>query len=65
MDRELTPQQAREIMSLRRRHARAELLVHHKPWGVIVEARRAGRTLELKRFDWSGDTTPDRRIRAA
>lgn len=63
MEHELTTEQAREIVRLRRRHPSAELLVHPKPWGLIVEARRGGLALELERFDWSGATTPDRPVR--
>jgi hypothetical protein len=62
MDHELTLQQAREIVSLRRRHPGAEVLVHQRPWGVIVEARRAGRTVELERFDWSGAALGEQRL---
>ncbi|MDX6729079.1 MAG: hypothetical protein QOK49_3884 [Baekduia sp.] len=59
MTHELTTQQAREIAHLRRRHRGAEVLVHEKPWGVIVEARRRNRTLELQRFDWTGAALHD------
>jgi hypothetical protein len=62
MEHEITFQQAREIVRLRRRHPGADVLVHQKPWGVIVEARRGGRTVELECFDWTGAATPDRRI---
>jgi hypothetical protein len=63
MDRhELTLQQMREIVRLRRRHPRAEVVVHPKPWGIVVEARRSGRAVELERFDWSGAVTPDQPI---
>ncbi|MGH2841828.1 MAG: hypothetical protein ACRDKY_13485 [Solirubrobacteraceae bacterium] len=62
MAHELTLQQTREIVLMRRRHPRASVLVHQKPWGIIVEARRAGQAVELKRFDWSGTVTPDRQI---
>jgi hypothetical protein len=63
MDRhELTLQQMREIVRLRHRHPRAEVVVHPKPWGIVVEARRSGRAVELERFDWSGAVTPDQRI---
>jgi hypothetical protein len=62
MEHELTPQQTREIARLRWRHPGAQVLVHHRPWGLIVEARRDGRTLELERFDWSGTATRDRSI---
>jgi hypothetical protein len=59
---ELTIDQMREIVRLRRRHPRAEVLVHHKPWGLIVEARRRGHAIELERFDWSGAVEPDTQI---
>ncbi len=59
MDHELTPQQARRIAALRARHPGAELLVHRRPWGLIVEVRRGRRTVELERFDWSGGAAGD------
>ena len=66
MARELTIRQMREIVLLRRRHPRAEVVVHQKPWGIIVEARRpGGQVVELRRFDWTGAVMPDRRITRA
>ncbi len=62
MDRELTLPQTREIARLRRRHPGAELLVHPRPWGIVVEARRGARTVELERFDWSGAVLADQRV---
>ena len=62
MAEELTIEQMREIVRLRRRHPKAEVVVHPKPWGIIVEARSSGRALELERFDWTGAVTPDRQI---
>ncbi len=62
MHQELTIDQAREIARLRGRHPGAELRVHPRPWGLVVEARRGRRTLELERFDWSGAAAPDRRV---
>jgi hypothetical protein len=59
---ELTVAQVREIVRLRRRHPRAEVLVHHKPWGLIVEARRSGHAIELERFDWDGGVAADQQI---
>lgn len=59
MEPELTPRQARDIAELRTRHPGADLRVHEKPWGVIVEVRRLGRALELRRFDWSGRSVAD------
>jgi hypothetical protein len=62
MAHELTVQQTRQIVLMRRRHPRATLLVHQKPWGIIVEARRQEHVIELTRFDWSGGVTPDAQI---
>jgi hypothetical protein len=62
---ELTIDQVREIVRLRRRHPRADVIVHHKPWGLIVEARRRGHAIELECFDWSGGVTPDQPIALA
>jgi hypothetical protein len=62
MAHELTMRQMREIVLLRRRHPRAEVLVHQKSWGIIVEARRGGHVVELQRFDWTGAVMPDRPI---
>jgi hypothetical protein len=62
VEHELTIDQAREIVRLRWRHPGAEVRVHHKPWGVIVEARRGRRAVEIERFDWAGGATPERRI---
>jgi hypothetical protein len=65
MARELTVRQMREIVLLRRRHPRDEVLVHQKPWGIIVEARHHGHAVELERFDWNGAVRSDRRIARA
>jgi quinolinate synthase len=62
MPHELTIEQMREIVRLRRRHPRAEVIVHPKPWGIIVEARRSGHAVELERFDWTGAVEPDQQI---
>jgi len=40
MAHELTMRQMREIVLLRRRHPGAEVRVHQKPWGIILEADR-------------------------
>ena len=63
MEHELTPQQAREILGLRSRHSNADLVVHPRPWGLIVEARRGNHAVELMRFDWNGASERDRRIK--
>jgi hypothetical protein len=65
MPHELTIEQMREIVRLRRRHPRADVVVHHKSWGIIVEARRSGHSIELERFDWTGAMTPDAQIALA
>jgi hypothetical protein len=62
MEHELTTTQARRIDALRRRHPGAELLVHRRPWGVIVEARRRGHTVELERFEFTGASLRDQGI---
>jgi hypothetical protein len=62
---ELTIDQTREILRLRRRHRNAQLVVHYKAWGLIIETRRQGHTIELTRFDWTGAVTPDRQIALA
>lgn len=62
---ELTLEQMREIVRLRRRHPQAEVVVHPKPWGIVVEARRSGHAVELEGFDWSGAVTPDQPISLA
>ncbi len=59
---ELTLDQMREIVRLRRRHPRAEVVVHPKPWGIIVEARRSGHAIELERFDFDGAVRADQPI---
>jgi hypothetical protein len=46
---ELTLDQARLIARLRRRWPGADVQAHQRPWGVIVEVRRDGRTVALTR----------------
>jgi len=52
MDAELTTDQAREIHHLRRRHPGAEVRVHERPWGVLVEVRRRGHVVTLERLEF-------------
>lgn len=59
MERQLTDQQARDILALHRRHPGARVLVHERAWGIVVEARRDERAVELRRFDWTGAIVPD------
>jgi len=63
--RELTLEQMREIVRLRHRHPHAEVVVHPRPWGIVVEARRSGHAVELEGFAWSGAVTRDRPIALA
>jgi hypothetical protein len=62
MDAELTLEQAREIALLRRRHPGAELRVHERPWGILVEVRRHGHVVALERFEWGGAVVHDEPI---
>jgi hypothetical protein len=54
MRHELTTEQARQIVSLHDRHPSADVVVHRRPWGVVVEARRDGSALELLQADYYG-----------
>jgi hypothetical protein len=65
MNAELTLEQAREIALLRRRHPGAELCVHERRWGVLVEVRRRGHAVALERFDYGGAMMADAPIRLA
>jgi hypothetical protein len=51
---ELTTDQARLIARLRRRWPQADIRVHQRSWGVIVEVRDGDRTLSLTALDGSG-----------
>jgi hypothetical protein len=51
---ELTTDQARLIARLRRKWPQADLRVHQRAWGVIVEVRDGDRTLSLMALDGSG-----------
>jgi hypothetical protein len=65
MDAELTLDQAREIHGLRLRHPGAELHVHERPWGVLVEVRRDDHVVTLERFEFNGAVVHDAPIRLA
>jgi hypothetical protein len=65
MDAELTLEQAREINLLRRCHPGAELRVHERPWGVLVEVRRRNHVVALERFEYGGVVVHDAPIRFA
>ncbi len=59
---ELTTDQARLIVRLRRRWPGAHVRVHQRPWGVIVEVHRDGRTVSLTALDGEGGIEPERAI---
>jgi hypothetical protein len=59
---ELTTEQARRIARLRRRWPGADVRVHQRPWGIIVEVRADGRTLALTRLDGTGGIEDERRL---
>jgi hypothetical protein len=59
---ELTIDQARLIARLRRRWPEADVRAHQRPWGVIVEVRRDGRTVSLTALDGEGGIEPARSI---
>lgn len=62
MERELTLPQTRAIVRLRRRHPGAEVRVHQRVWGLVLEARQGERVVELARFDWDGAVLADQRV---
>ena len=69
-DRELTPRQARAVAHVRATHPRAELTLHERPWGFILEVREPApsgrvRTVALARFEADGAILPDERVRLA
>jgi hypothetical protein len=61
-DLELTTDQARLIARLRRKWPDAELRVHQRPWGVIVEVHADGRTVSLTALDGSGGMTDEQHL---
>jgi hypothetical protein len=56
---ELTTDQARYIARMRSGWPDADIGVHQRPWGVIVEVRRSGRTVALVAFDAVGGVHRD------
>ena len=62
---ELTTDQARLIARLRLRWPGAEVRVHRRPWGLIVEVRRGERTVSLTAFDGDGGIQSERRVERA
>ena len=61
-DLELTTDQARLIARLRRKWPHADLRVHQRPWGVIVEVHADGRTVSLTALDGSGGVTGEQHL---
>jgi hypothetical protein len=59
---ELTNDQARLIARLRRMWPNAELRVHQRPWGVIVEVQAEGRTVSLTAFDGDGGVSDEQHL---
>jgi hypothetical protein len=59
---ELTTDQARIIARLRRRWPGAEVRVHERTWGLIVEVRDGDRTISLTRLDGGGGIEDERRL---
>jgi hypothetical protein len=57
---ELTTDQARIIARLRRRWPHADVRVHQRTWGVIVEVRDGDRTLSLTALDGAGGVEDER-----
>ena len=57
---ELTTDQARIIARLRRRWPGAELRIHERTWGLIVEVRDGDRTISLTRLDGGGGVEDER-----
>ncbi len=62
---ELTPDQARLIARLRRRHPGADIRAHQRPWGVIVEVRDGRRTVSLVGLDGGGGVHREQSLRDA
>ena len=62
---ELTTDQARLIARLRLRWPDAEVRVHRRPWGLIVEVRRGDRTVSLTALDGNGGIEAERLVERA
>jgi hypothetical protein len=62
---ELTTDQARYIARMRAGWPDAEVRVHQRAWGVIVEVRRTGRAISFVAFDGAGGVHRDEPLRRA
>jgi hypothetical protein len=62
---ELSTDQARYIARMRGAWPDADVRVHQRTWGVIVEVRRRRRTVALVAFDADGGVHRDAPLRRA
>jgi hypothetical protein len=62
---ELTTDQARIIARLRFRWPGADVRVHRRPWGLIVEVRDGERTVSLTALDGAGGIESEHRVERA
>jgi hypothetical protein len=62
---ELSTDQARYIARMRAAWPDADVRVHQRQWGVIVEVRRHARTIALVAFDANGGVHRDAPLRRA
>jgi hypothetical protein len=62
---ELTTDQARYIARMRAGWPDADISVHQRSWGVIVEVRRMERTIALVAFDAHGGVHREAPLRRA
>ena len=62
---ELTTDQARYIARMRSGWPDADIRVHQRVWGVIVEVRRDDRTIALVAFDADGGVHRDAPLQRA
>jgi hypothetical protein len=60
---ELTTDQARYIARMRSGWRDADIRVHQRSWGVIVEVRRSDRTIAIVAFDADGGVHRDAPLR--
>ena len=65
MATELTTDQARYIARMRSGRPDADIRVHQRAWGVIVEVRRGDRTIALVAFDANGGVHRDAPLQRA
>ena len=62
---ELSTDQARYIARMRTAWPDADVRVHQRAWGVIVEVLRRGRTSAIVAFDGAGGVHRDAPLRRA